>query len=185
MSLKAKLVSAIAAFCLVLALMIVGIFAANSATINMGGSISFTTDSIYAKVAYTVTGNPGTITGKDVTIDEDYTGPTEWNGINLTFDSTHTEIEVVITIQNLSATNAIDVSAETLPGASLSSGHITTTSQYKIGSGANTNLTTSTQDLTIEGGETMTITITFNLVDQNDSYTANWEADFNLTSSAD
>ncbi len=182
MSLKAKLVSAIAAFCLVLALMIVGIFAATQATINMSGSISFTTDSIYADIAYTVTGNSTTIKGESDTIDSDYTSPTTWDGINLTFDSDHTSIQVVITIENRSADNAINVSATTLPGASLAGGGITTTSQYRIGSGSNTNLTTSTQNLSIDGGETMTITLTFTLANQNDSYTANWDADFNLTS---
>ena len=56
MSLKAKLVSSVAAFCLVLALLVVGILAVPSATINMGGSISFQATDVNATVNITVTG---------------------------------------------------------------------------------------------------------------------------------
>ncbi len=41
MSLKAKLVSTIAAFCMVICLLSVGIWAANTGTVNVGGTVSF------------------------------------------------------------------------------------------------------------------------------------------------
>ncbi len=56
MSLKAKLISTISAFCLVLALLVVGVFAAQSATIQLGGTVSFTATAVVGDVTITYSG---------------------------------------------------------------------------------------------------------------------------------
>lgn len=59
MTLKAKLFSTIAAFCLVAVLMVVGVFAASSVKVNMNGQISFTANDVNATIDGAVTGISG------------------------------------------------------------------------------------------------------------------------------
>ena len=56
MSLKAKLVSSVAAFMLVLALLVVGVLAVPQATINMGGSITFDATDVVGSVSVATDG---------------------------------------------------------------------------------------------------------------------------------
>ena len=57
MTLKVKLTSTIAAFVLVLGLLIMGVFASPTATINLGGSISFKATDVHATVQGKITGS--------------------------------------------------------------------------------------------------------------------------------
>jgi len=59
MSLKAKLVSTIAAFCMVICLLSVGIWAASSGTVNIGGTVSFEVTDVNVLIEGTVTGMDG------------------------------------------------------------------------------------------------------------------------------
>ncbi|MBO5022353.1 MAG: hypothetical protein J6C53_02615 [Clostridia bacterium] len=91
MSLKAKLVSTIAAFCMVICLLSVGIWAASTGTVNVGGTVSFTaTDvdvTIYGVVG-TAAADAEDITTEIVTWDAASTGDTlteDWtNALNFT-----------------------------------------------------------------------------------------------------
>ena len=56
MSLKAKLASTIAAVCMVICLLSVGIFAATTAKISLSGSVSFVAQDVDVSVAATVSG---------------------------------------------------------------------------------------------------------------------------------
>ena len=51
MSLKVKLTSAVLSFMLILGLMIMGVFASSTATINLGGNLSFSASNVHARVA--------------------------------------------------------------------------------------------------------------------------------------
>ncbi|MBE5746253.1 MAG: hypothetical protein E7359_03080, partial [Clostridiales bacterium] len=57
MSLKMKLASTVSAFLLILGLTIMGVFAAPTATINLGGSISFKATDVHATVQGKITGS--------------------------------------------------------------------------------------------------------------------------------
>ena len=56
MTLKNKLISLFSAFVLVVSIMIIGIYAANNVTVNMGGNITFEATDVYAKVTGTISG---------------------------------------------------------------------------------------------------------------------------------
>ena len=109
MSLKAKLVSSVAAFCLVLALLVVGILAVPSATINMGGSISFTATDVNATVTITVTGTETPVEQVTYTYDAEQGKATEnWTSNNWVFDADR-EIVVTITVTNKDTVRQLDV----------------------------------------------------------------------------
>ena len=116
MKLKAKLVSTIAAFCLVLCLTIVGVWAATSATVTMGGNISFKATDVNAEVSggnFTgVSGAPTLTTlvfdGNETASDaSDVTGIDTWTGWNLTF-SGKTDATFKITVKNTNAERALN-----------------------------------------------------------------------------
>ncbi len=50
MSLKAKLISTISAFVLILTIVIVAVWAATQANVSLGGTINFQATNVYAKV---------------------------------------------------------------------------------------------------------------------------------------
>ena len=111
MSLKAKLVSSVAAFCLVLALLVVGILAVPSATINMGGSISFQATDVNATVAITVAGTEETIDPVNYTYNAsqgEATVENVWKTTAWNFDENR-EIVVTITVTNKDTVRQLDV----------------------------------------------------------------------------
>ncbi len=106
MSLKAKLVSTVAAFLMVLALMVVGVFAATSGSIQMGGSLTFTATDVVGRVDLATVGNSGgeitkTTEDFDATDDSvDFSWTTgEGEAIDLVF-SEGQDITVKITVTN-------------------------------------------------------------------------------------
>ena len=107
MTLKTKLISSISAFVLVLAMLIVGVWAATQANIAMGGTINFQATNVYAKVSATVSGmeeNPTLPTlifseGADASSETDVE---KWSNLDLLFNSSATPIEISVTVENLS-----------------------------------------------------------------------------------
>ena len=114
MTLKTKLISIIVAFVMVVSLMLVGIFASSTITMQMGGNVSFTANGVYAEVTGTITGaSGGQVTLPNVEIDytdttENITMPPEWTNMPLTFDENGSEITVSFTITNLATDRNID-----------------------------------------------------------------------------
>ena len=170
MSLKAKLVTSISAFALVLALLIVGVLAVPSATINMGGTITFSATDVNATVAITVTGTTeGTQPSQTYTFNAEQGKTTEdWTGKNWTYDAGR-QITITITVTNNDTARDLVVSY-TAP----------------VGTGfTNTTLggSPSASDVTLDDAKTgagtsnvVTYTITFAPTDQNLSASANWSA---------
>ena len=56
MSLKTRLITTISMFFLVIALLITGVWAASTANVNIGGTISFNATNIYATITGSITG---------------------------------------------------------------------------------------------------------------------------------
>ena len=115
MSLKAKLISSISMFVLVLALLVVSVFALRQERLSLGGTISFQASSVYAKVSGTVSGmneNPTLPTlifseGKDATPESDME---IWNALSLVFSESGEPIKISLTVENLSEELSLGVS---------------------------------------------------------------------------
>ena len=116
MSLKIKLTSTILAFCLILGLLVMGVFATSTATVNLGGSLSFSATNVHAKVAGTVTGAENTeeangklpaLTfkeGRDTTAQDAHDRDVlAWSDCDLTFKTDGTTISLVLAIENLAS----------------------------------------------------------------------------------
>ena len=61
MKIKAKLVSTIAAACLVIALLVTGVWAVSTASVTLGGSISFSATNVHATIEGSITGAAETV----------------------------------------------------------------------------------------------------------------------------
>ena len=91
MSLKAKLVSTIAAVCMVICLLSVGIFAATTGTVNVGGTVSFSATNVDVTITGSISGakdNTWADGATGVTWDAKNTTETvsvDWKGLNLAF----------------------------------------------------------------------------------------------------
>lgn len=183
MSLKAKLVSSVAAFMLVIALLVVGVLAASQVTVNMGGSISFTATDVHAKVEITVAGTADETqpsktyifsynSEEEVTTEELVTGDSAtWDANSWTFGAGR-QITVTVKITNLDNKREIDVTFVAPEDQ---------TSDKALG----TNLscaTTGEDSKTIGVSGVYTYTMVFTITDENTAVNgANWDATLTLT----
>ena len=178
MSLKAKLVSSVAAFMLVIALLVVGVLAASQVTVNMGGTISFQATDVHAKVEITVEGtSEETQPSKtyifsyneeeSVTTEELVTGNSAtWDSNSWTFGANR-QITVTVKITNLDTTRKIGVTF-TAPEDQVSDKAL----------GANLTCVTTGEDSTeIAASGVYTYTMVFTITDENTAVnSANWDA---------
>ena len=178
MSLKMKLTASISAFFLVVGLMLIGIMAVNQATVNMGGSISFTATDVYAHVTGSIANDTSSPSNLDVTYSaEETTGdPTVWNDLSLAFDSKATPIEVKITVENLSQQNTLRVNLND----TLSSTIGNLEKVVKNDGGDYTNQTDITLQPNGQENDSTTFTITMSIIDKNTSLTADFDYELNL-----
>ena len=179
MTLKAKLVSTIAAFALVLALLVVGVLAASSATVNMSGSLSFTADDVAATVKVSSTGAKQNISAADKTISFDSSNDTAsqtWNDLDLAFSDKNTDIVITIEIKNDSTERAMTVTTATLPSVTGSNVEATLTYSTTNASPV-TDQTLPTTAINVEKGKTCTIKMTIGIKNTNLSVTgSSWTA---------
>ena len=177
MSLKMKLTASISALILVLGFMLMGIVAVNQATVNMGGSISFTATDVYAHITGSIANDTSSPSNLDVTYSAEETkgDPTVWNDLSLAFDSKATPIEVTITVENLSQQNTLRVNLND----TLSSTIGNLEKVVKNDGEDYTNQTDITLQPNGQENDSTTFTITMLVVDKNTSLTANF--DYKLT----
>ena len=112
MSNKVRLITTISAICMVLALLTVGVWAVSTASVTLGGSVSFTADNIHAKITGSVTGTQETISLAELNYSADTT-PSEdnintWANNQMTFTSENL-ITMTITVENLSEERSLFV----------------------------------------------------------------------------
>lgn len=197
MSLKAKLVSTISAFCLVLALMVVGVLAATTATVSLGGSLSFTAKDVYAKVTVTSEGATTNLTGGDgqnktfdsTTAEDGTANAWKVKNLDLEFASKTGEIVIAIKIDNLSTERAIDVDLTALPSVATGNNVEVDSIKYTNDSAttADPATTLTTDGFQIAAGDTAIIEMTISITNPNGSVneaTATWSADFTLNNVA-
>ena len=185
MTLKAKLVSTIAAFALVLALLVVGVLAASSASINMSGSLSFTATDVNATVDISVAGNTaagdvgdGTYTFNSATADasKDVT----LSGLAWTFASKTSTITLTIVVTNNDETRSL-TSTLTPTLTKLAAANVTAAASVTGGEGE------ADDAQTLTAGESVTYTVTFKITDANKSVSstaATWSAKLALANVA-
>lgn len=185
MTLKAKLFSTIAAFCLVAVLMIVGVFAASSVSVNMSGKISFTANDVVAIISGTVTGTKDDSTAQAALTNIKFTGSEaeddsenvkSWNGLEWSFaDKTSgstTGIVFVITVHNDHTENNI-TSTLTIGDleTTLAAQNVTVT----VATSGTDSEGSATAAQTIAKGAEITYTFTFKIANTNKSVDiANW-----------
>ena len=112
MSLKAKLVSVISAFVLILTVAIVSVWAVSQANVTMSGTVGFKADNVYAQISATITGMDGKPTlptlifseGNDASKEPDIE---KWSNLDLVFNTSGTPIEIEVTVENLSGERAL------------------------------------------------------------------------------
>ena len=164
MTIKTKLISCIVAFIMVASLMLVGIFATQTITMQMGGSVSFNANSVYAKVTGSIKGSQENSTETPLTEftieydDETVIMPSDWTNMGLTFDEKATDIVVEMTIENLATDRGIEISLN----------DNSTTTNYQVNKTAGgTSVSGSTDTRTINGGEIVTYIFTLHVQSQN------------------
>lgn len=179
MSLKAKLVSTVAAFVMVLALMVVGVLAATNSTINMSGNISFTAQDIVGTVVLTGDG----ISEHRADFDADQGKETyTWDDLNLVFDKADgtMELELVIT-NNATDGRKIKVTFTKAPAVSVTP-NVVTVNTTSDASGTET--VSNDTSFEVANGTPVTVTITFNCSDFNSNFTGSWNSVFTLANVA-
>ncbi len=120
MSLKTKLISSISMFVLVLALLVVGVFALRQETITLGGTINFQAKNVYAEITGTISGQEnGPASLPKLEFSNGQTPDTSgWAKGDLVFDPTASpiQIQIAINVKNLSE-RSLFVKVDDLIGA--------------------------------------------------------------------
>lgn len=152
MKLKAKLISTIAAFAMVLCLTIVGVWAAASVSVNVTGTVTYTATDVNAQIDGTITGI--TETGKTYThtFNAASTKDSEtWDLSDITFVK-DSEVVISLKVTNLDTARSI------------------TATLANNGAAAGTNTTAvlgTTTTATIAAGDNATFTFTIKVEDWN------------------
>ena len=189
MTYKAKLITSICAFFLVLALLAAGVWAAKTVNISIGGTVNFTATSVYCTVTGEVENaktNP-TLPQLDFSAD---TNPTvTWSPTDLSFQDEGTnmgqDIIMTITITNL-ATRGLNVTLTDTSSQTPGYGDQNVEIDIKYGTTAeNASDYTSGTTQTITAGTTSSHTtgvfvITFHLATKNNPATLNYNFTVNL-----
>ena len=181
MTLKMKLTALIASFTLVIGLMLMGVFAVNQATVNMGGSINFTATDVYARVTGKIENAQGEYANKELppiefSAENDTPDQSEWSGLNLLFDDDATPIEVTITVENLSTQNTLRVNLNDKLSSTVENFEKVVENDGR----AYTNHTDITLQPNGQENDSTTFTITMSVTNKNNSLTADFDYELNL-----
>ena len=174
-----KLVSMISAFVLVIGMLLIGVFAVERVQVDMGGSITFNADDVYARVTGSVEKAQVAPNNLDVTYSayETTGNPTAWESLDLEFDSYATPILISITVENLSTERSLTVNLTD----ALTSSVPNLGKELKRDNSAYTSGVNITLDPRDNGTSTTTFTITLSVTDKNQSLTnAQFDYDLNL-----
>ncbi len=193
MTYKAKLITSICAFFLVLALLAAGVWAAKTINISIGGTVNFTATSVYCNVDGVIKGSKeGTQTLTQLHFEADESESSTLTGSwtpNLNFvdegDTMGQDITMTITITNL-ATRGLNVTLTNTSSQTPGYGDQNVEIDIKYG-------TTAENATTYNSGTTQTITagttsshttgvfvITFHLATKNNPATLNYNFTVNL-----
>ena len=187
MSLKAKLVSSVAAFCLVLALLVVGVLAIPTATVNMSGSISFNATDANVTIDGVLTNANTSHSFTQLVYDathgeaENTAAKATWTGITIDFkNEASNSITLKITVTNKDATRKMYTALESTALAALRNETNNVTATVTTEEGAYT----WGDSVDIPVGEAVVFTITFAMEDRNEAVNVpSWDATLTASSS--
>ena len=174
MKLKAKLVTTCAAFCLILCLTIVGVWAVTAPSIPMGGSVGFTASDVQATISGSFTGISGTqdlttlkldASTKDV---KSVAGYDTWQNWTLGFADATKDIVLTITVTNNNTERAINATFTDSSASSLKNITISLAGGNADGSGSYTSGT----EVTIPTEQSVTFKVTIHVENANNSASA-------------
>ena len=126
MTLRTKLISCIVAFVMVASIMLVGIFASSTITLQMGGNVSFTATDLQVTISNGVLAN-GKLEDsankmQGVKIDAYNDGATElatWTNLNLSFNESGEDMTITFTITNNSTVDDIQATVTVNQGTAV------------------------------------------------------------------
>lgn len=193
MTYKAKLITSICAFFLVLALLAAGVWAAKTVNISIGGTVNFTATSVYCNVDGVIKGSKeGTQTLTQLHFEADESESSTLTGSwtpNLNFvdegDTMGQDITMTITITNL-ATRGLNVTLTNTSSQTPGYGDQNVEIDIKYGTTAENATTYNSGTIqTITAGTTSSHTtgvfvITFHLATKNNPATLNYNFTVNL-----
>ncbi len=175
MSIKVKLFSTIAAFILVIGIMLGAVLAAEQVQVNIGGSVSFNATNVYAKVSGNISGaGTGNKTFSTLTYsaEGDSGDESDWTGLALEFTESATPIVITINVENLSEQRTLTANLEnTLSASGLNIAVENNSEEYSggnvelpVSTGSGSSTTTFTLTLTVANTDTNLTDASFNYV---------------------
>ena len=175
MSIKVKLFSTIAAFILVIGIMLGAVLAAEQVQVNIGGSVSFNATNVYAKVSGNISGaGTGNKTFSTLTYsaEGDSGDESDWTGLALEFTESATPIVITINVENLSEQRTLTANLEnTLSASGLNIAVENNSEEYSggnvelpVSTGNDSSTTTFTLTLTVANTDTNLTDASFNYV---------------------
>lgn len=122
MSLKAKLFTTLAALCMVICLLTVGVWAISQTTVTVNGTVSFVANDVYATVKLTTTGAKTNLDGAANTITFNSSkeagdiveADPKWEIADLEFSEKNTAIVLVFEVENLNTERTLGVKVDVL-----------------------------------------------------------------------
>ena len=185
----AQLVSSVAAFCLVLALLVVGVLAVPQATINMGGSITFDATDVVGSVSVATDGAATDLVAGENTVSFDAEDTSinfsDFESLNLVFVKDQA-ITLTITVTNAATDRPMYIKFTKLPVAGGTDVAEITISSATYGAEStkvalNTPITVAQNSGTVE----IKFTISASAEAFNNSIDATWSCAFDLSNTAE
>lgn len=109
MSIKMKIFSILSAIALVAGIVVFGVYALSQVSVNVGGSVNFKAENVYARVTGSIANAQSNPSAFDVTYSGNGTigDDTIWDTLNLLFNDSATPIVITIAVENLSLENGL------------------------------------------------------------------------------
>ena len=184
MTLRAKLLISVAAFTMVLALLIVGVLAVQSATVPITGNIVFNATDANVEISGTLsnatTAHSFTTLKYDAEATAGSTALDTWKNVKIDFkNQASNDITLAITVTNKDTVRSMYTSLSSSELSSLSEGTNNVTATIKTGTGAYT----WGEPVTISKGSAITFTITFSIGTRNKSVNVgSWTMELDVSS---
>ena len=154
MKLKTKLASLIIGFVMVASMLFFGVWAASSANVTLGGTISFKSTNVYAEVSGSISGAAtGSETLETLTFSSDINNQpdtSKWANKNLTFDENGGTITISIIIKNLATDRKLYASVTDTVGTITNLEKTMTSSHLELQPAGSKDGETATDQATVE-----------------------------------
>ncbi len=169
-SFKIKLTTLVLGIAIIVSMMVVGVIAATNVSVNLGGSISFVADNVYARITGVIENasiGSQTLPTLEFSATNENPDQSSWSNLSLEFDEEATPIEFTIEVENLARDRALTlnlIDTTTSENENLKKSLSRDDGSYS--SGNNITLQASSGD----GTSVTTFVVTFEVEDKNSSF---------------